>query len=297
MSERDDVLRTLSDAGIVRAIRWAFLSAAAGVAEDYRPGKGYDEGWCGYSRHTLLRDRLNRVFSLGTYYLPAGADARDNIDVVFEEIPESERTQFPFVAPGLVEGADLNGSPGWTYNDLRLLIASIPHDDIDDIAWQSRSATKQLVAGQPDPDRDLDTLLHRLAASGDRAAQELLAEYEAAQQLDMPTYFIGHGHDLVGGGRQRLLLGRPQLHAGAPWAWTHDLLTTPPPRTGGIEPPHASPDPSDAPDARVRLRRPVAGEGTGNDTPNAEGSSKHDPWPPTGTDGTIPGAPRRRTQA
>ncbi|GAA4684085.1 hypothetical protein [Nocardioides nanhaiensis] len=260
MSEQEAVVKALRRGRILDAIRWAYQSAAAGVADDFRPGKGYDEGWCGFSRHTLLRDRLNRVFSLGPYITPVGTDPRENLDILFEAIPESERATFPLIAPGLVEEADLNGSPGWKYKRMRLLIASIPHDDIDDITWQRRSATKQLVASQPDPDRDGDgtnTLLHRLAAAGDTGAKALLDAIEAAKPLDIPTYLIGHGHDLIGGGRRRLVLGRPQLQAREPWAWTENLLTTHPPTAGGLTPPATTPDPTQAPDAPVRLRRPA----------------------------------------
>lgn len=258
MSEQKTVIKTLKRGQILDAIRWAYMSASVGVAEDYRPGKGYDEGWCGYSRHTLLRDRLNRVFSLGAYVVPVGSDPRENLDILFETIPENERATFPFIEPGHVEAADLNGSPGWQYKGNRLLIASIPHDDIDNIAWARRSATKQLVASQPAPEADEETLLHRLAAEGDAGAQAIIDAYEAAKPLDMPTYFIGHGHDLIGGGRRRLLIGRPQLKANDPWAWTENLLTTPPPTSGGLKPPAPNPDPTQAPDAPVRLRRPAA---------------------------------------
>ncbi|GAA1531430.1 hypothetical protein [Nocardioides humi] len=255
MSEQDKVIGSLRRGRILDGVRWAFWSAAAGVAEDFRPGKGYDEGWCGFSRHTLLRDRLDRVFSLGPYFIQPDADPRENLDVLFEAIPEGERQTFPFIKPGSVDRADLNGSPGWRYKGRRLLIASIPHDDIDDIAWQRRSATKQLVASQPDPDVEQDSLLHRLAAEGDKAAQAMVAALEAATPLDIPTFLIGHGDDLIGSGRQRLIVGRPQLHAREPWAWIHNLLTTPPPTTGGLKPPATSPDPTQAPDAQVRLRQ------------------------------------------
>lgn len=258
MSEQKAVIETLRRGQILDAIRWAYESASAGVAEDYRLGKGYDEGWCGYSRHTLLRDRLNRVFSLGVYVVPVGSDPHENLDILFEAIPENERATFPFIEPGRVEAADLNGSPGWQYKGNRLLIASIPHDNIDDIAWGRRSATKQLVASQPEAESDEDTLFHGLAAEGDAGAQAIIDAYESAKPLDMPTYFIGHGHDLIGGGRQRLLVGRPQLKANDPWAWTENLLITPPPTSGGLKPPAPNPDRTQAPDAPVRLRRPAA---------------------------------------
>lgn len=265
-TEKAKVIGALQRGRVLDAVRWAFDSAAAGVAEDYRPGKGYDEGWCGFSRHTLLRDRLDRVFSLGTYIVPFGTDPHDNLDIVLETVPENERATFPFIAPGLVERADLNGSPGWRCGGYRLLIASIPHDDIDDISWQRRSSTKQLVASQPDPDADEESLLHRLAAGGDKGSQAILDALEAAKPLDIPTFLIGHGHDVIGGGRQRLIVGRPQLRAREPWAWTHNVLTTPPPKSAGLKVPASSPDPTQAPDAQVRLRRsasaPEAADGT-----------------------------------
>lgn len=256
--EKTKVIGALSRSRVLDAVRWAYDSAAAGVAEDYRPGKGYDEGWCGFSRHTLLRDRLDRAFSLGPYSVPVGTDPHDNLDIVFEAIPENERATFPFVSPGVVERADLNGSPGWRYGDYRLLIASIPHDDVDDISWQRRSSTKQLVASQPDPEADEESLLHRLAAAGDMGSQAILDALEVAKPLDIPTFIVGHGHDVIGGGRRRLIVGRPQLQAGEPWAWTHNLLSTPPPKSGGLKVPAANPDPTQAPDAQVRLRRSAA---------------------------------------
>lgn len=67
MSGRDDLVSTLDRAGVLVGIRWAYLSAAGRVLEDYSEAAGHDATWVGVTRFTLFRDRLDRVFSCRRY--------------------------------------------------------------------------------------------------------------------------------------------------------------------------------------------------------------------------------------
>lgn len=256
MDESTRTIRHFARNGVLDGVQWAFASAAAGVAQDFHPGKGYDEGWCGYSRHVLLKDRLNRVFSLGNYRLADGDEPTENLDVVFDQLSEEDIRSFPLIAPGLVDTSDLNGSPGWAVDGVRFLLSSMPGTDVHSIDWQGRSPTKQAVAAQSAPDRDLATLFHGVDGM-DRAANEIIRVHESGRELDIPTFLVAHGHDLVGGGSPQLWLGRPQLVPGEPWAWVESLLRRAPRPPRGSELPATTPDHSSVPDAVVRLRRPT----------------------------------------
>lgn len=102
MSERDDLVGALDRAGVLAGIRWAFLSAAGRVLEDYSEAAGHDATWVGVTRFTLFRDRLDRVFSCRRYAVAEGADGQLSLDILHAELTERDVKTFPKLDPELV---------------------------------------------------------------------------------------------------------------------------------------------------------------------------------------------------
>jgi len=90
MSKRDELVAELNDAGVLEAIRWAYLSATERVLADYSAAAGHDATWVGVSRFTLLRDRLDRVFSCGNYAVPDHIDGELSLDVLHAELADRD---------------------------------------------------------------------------------------------------------------------------------------------------------------------------------------------------------------
>lgn len=249
MSEKDEVIELLSAAQVLDGARWAYSSAAARTLDDYSEDAGYDAAWLGQTRHTLFRDRLDRVFSCGKYKLQAEADDSAGLDLVRAELSDREFHTMPRIPASVVKRADLNHSPGWQFEHLRMLLASCPFGKIDTLPWPQKSPTKQEIAGRRSVESDL-SLFDGLAPE---EIGGLLAMVDPA--IDLETYVIGHTLDPVSH-RRELVLGRPRLNRGGgdAWHWCVNLLATPPSGGSGllISTPPSGPD--TVPDAPVRLR-------------------------------------------
>ena len=245
---------TLSEGGVLGAIRWAFDSAASRVLDDYSEDAGHDAVWLGVTRFTLFRDRLDRVFSCGRYAVPAGADERTSLDVVRAELTADEIANMPMIPARAVARDDLSGSPGWSTEGLRFLVASVPPGkSVNNFSWTQASPTKQRVAQQQTADSDLQTLFDCLVPE----EQAELQTGEVSPTLDLRTLVVAHSLSVFSGKRE-LVLGRPRLNAGGgnAWHWTHDLLHVPPSHGGRLGPSVPGPTPPDVvPDAPVKLRR------------------------------------------
>ncbi|MFI8358829.1 hypothetical protein ACIGD1_01485 [Streptomyces sp. NPDC085612] len=268
MSEQQDALEDLEEAGVLAAMSWAAESAYARTMRDYDPDAGHDQGWVGYTAHGFLRDRQDRVFSCGKYAVSSPADALSGLDTVAAGLLPGEFKRMPRILPGAVRRANLNGSPGWRFRDWRWLQAAFPFGESNAIPWSQKSPTKRRVAAQhlPGPadqpmlpvDEDEAHLFE------DVMAATLLALDESADGLT--TLVLAHAVQKELGVRE-LFVGRSRLNkgGGAAWHWKHDLLKPPFGDYGrGAQP--VAPKPSggfDAvPDAAVRLRRHVL-EGDG----------------------------------
>jgi hypothetical protein len=254
VSEQQQVMMALGEAGVLGGIRWAYVSATDRVAEDYSEAAGHDATWAGMTRFTLLRDRLDRVFACGKYALASGGDNSVSQDLLHAELTERDIATMPHLDPDLVERADLNGSPGWAWQEWRWLLASCAYGKIEQLPWPQKSPTKQQVARQPNPEPPQPTLFEGLA-DGEIAGLELLGTHDA--QLDHRTLVVAHAQDIDHDEREAVV-GRPRLNAGGgqAWHWHHNLLAEPPSRGGrrrGDAP--SSPSTDSVPDAPVRLRR------------------------------------------
>lgn len=256
MSERDDLVGALDGAGVLAGIRWAFLSAADRVREDYSEAAGHDATWVGVTRFTLFRDRLDRVFSCRRYAVAEGADGQLSLDILHAELTERDVDTFPTLDPGVVVRSDLSGSPGWSHEGTRWLLASSAFSKLDELPWPQKSNTKQRVAQQPTDEPNEPTLFDHLTSE----EQAGLATLMACSKLDLHTLVVGHALDAEHGGRE-LVIGQPRLNAGggSAWFWKHNLLQVPPSDGGRLRPRAPAPvGPDSTPDAPVKLRRPAA---------------------------------------
>lgn len=255
MSEREDVIASFEESGVLSGIRWAFVSATGRVFGDYSEPAGLDATWVGITRFTLFRDRLDRAFACGRYAVRDGADAGLSLDVLQAELTERDIATLPRLAPDLVRRADLNGSPGWAWQGWRWLLASSAYGKVDELPWPQKSPTKQRVARQRNPDPNQASLFDDFADDEVPGLAALVAA--ATHQLDRETLVVAHSQDVDHDGRE-LVIGRARLNVGGgdAWHWRHDLLDVPPSQGGRGS--ITKPGPTGAetvPDAPVRLRR------------------------------------------
>ncbi|HLH82548.1 MAG TPA: hypothetical protein VKV38_04745 [Trebonia sp.] len=263
MGEQQEVIAELGAAGVLAGIRWAHASATRRALESYCEADGHDSAWLGNTRFTLFRDRLDRVFACERYAV-SGGDGLD-LDVLYAELAEQDLVTMPRLTPGLVRRCDLRGSAGWAYRDRRFLLASGEFGRLGTLPWPQRSLTKQLVAMQRTPGVRQPSLFEDLPRGEPGGVGEALGEalLAADRELDLVTYVVAHSLD-PGTGESELVFGRPRLNlgGGTAWHWREDLRTVPLPDTGRLGGGAPVPvDPTEVPDAPVRLRPIQAGLG------------------------------------
>ncbi|SFI97365.1 hypothetical protein SAMN05421835_102371 [Amycolatopsis sacchari] len=242
MSERDQALTTLRRRGVLDALVWAQRSAYGQVRQDYNPEGGHKQSWIGFSGHTYLIDRLDRVFQCGDYAAPRG-EGPIGRDVLAAGITDEDFRTMPHLPAGTVVRHDFNGSPGWSADGWRWLLTSYRFGEVHRIRWPEHRKTKQLVARQPHDDGGLFPLTTLTTVPV------------------QPTLILAHAMDPETV-ESELFLGRSRWNpdGGDAWVWCEDLLAQPPARTTWSEPhlPIAAADPT-VPDADVALRRAVGG--------------------------------------
>lgn len=251
MKQQNDVIEALRSAGILGAIQWAYTSALDRTLADYSEDAGYDVTLLGMMRHTLFRDRLDRVFSCGRYELAEDADPSSGLDVLFAELTDRDRRTMPTLDPGLVHHAPLNGSPGWRFDDLRLMTTSCEYGKIWSLPWSEKSETKQRVARQADWEN------HPSLFDDSEAADFEWLFPRKGEPLDLDTFVMAHTLEVIGRDSE-LVVGSPLMNidGGKAWRWIEELGHTPPstdrPRFGQS----AGPMPTETVrDANVRLKK------------------------------------------
>lgn len=253
MSEMDEVVAGMRDAGLLDGMRWAYLSATGRVLDDYAEAAGHDPVWLGITRFVLYRDRLDRVFSCGKYGVPQGSTPDAGRDVLHAELTADDVRSMPDLAPDLVSRADLNGSPGWSWGPWRWLLASAAVGGVLDLHWAQTSATKQQIARREEPDPAQGSLFDLPEPDG-------VAGPEGVQRADdLETLVIAHAQDMVSL-TVEAVLGRPRFNAGggSAWHWNYNVLSTASSNNRGTRLDPAPVMPPLVPDAPVRLRQPGA---------------------------------------
>jgi hypothetical protein len=258
MTERDEILGHFEDAGILNGIRWAYRSAARQVSEDFSEESGHTAGWVGNTRYVLFGDRLDRVFSCGRYALNENVPPGEGRDIVFAALTQDEIETLPMINPGVVRRSNLNHSIGWSFGDVRWLLASGPYAKLDAIRWDRRSRTKELVAQQRNIDPNQASLFEDLPEESTAKWVDAVTSPELAD-LDQLTLVLGHSQDIMTW-RSELGIGIPRLAkgTGSAWNWFENLLTAPPTKGGSrlVQPATPSGDEGvSEPDAPVKLRR------------------------------------------
>ncbi len=257
MSEQEDAVEALGDNGVLAALAWACGSARHQTLQSYDPETGHDQAWIGTNMFTILKDRLNRVFSLGRFTIGVDADPADSADLLAQGLATGEFERMPHLSPDLVIRDDLNGSPGWLSQGWRILLQSYGGMDIDEIMWAQRSKTKRRVAAQPRADEPmLDLPEFHMAA-------DVLADLSKREPSDEPvvTLVLAYAIDAVTG-VSAFYLGHPRLNfgGGEPWHWRVPIEDSGQGGTGrGLRPGGPADQPSNpVEDAEVRLRPRVA---------------------------------------
>lgn len=256
VNEKNKVIGYLRDAGVLDAIRWAYDSALSRTLADYSEDAGHDSTLLGVMRHTLFRDRLDRVFSCGKYQVPDDAEPDSGLAALFAELPDKDIATMPRLDPGLVRSSPLNGSPAWRLEDLRILMTSCDFGKTDTLPWGEKSETKQRVAKQHQWDGHPSLFDDTNLLDGD-----WILPY-AGQLLDLESFVVAHTLDAVSQ-KSELVIGSPRLNldGGEAWHWRENLGQVPP-TTGGrrFDQPHAPAPDTEIADAPVRLRRAVSEE-------------------------------------
>jgi len=264
MSEQDDVISDLRSNGVLAGIAWAWSSTRRQTLQSYDPDTGHDQGWLGYNAFKVLVDRLNRVFSLERFMVPADTDPALGTDLLAQGLGPGEFDRMPQLPPGTVVRDDLNYSPGWRSGGWRILLQSFGGLDVDEIPWPQKSRTKQRVANQPAPDQlTLPPEVLQLPM-----AMDVLADLSTLPTADMTivTLVGAYSIDAVTGD-SALYLGHPRLNSrgGDAWHWralVQDGTDAGPGRGMPTSKPSGTPS-SPVPDAPVRLRRPAEGTADG----------------------------------
>lgn len=253
MSEQQDVVVELSEAGVLPGVRWAYVSATSRTLEMYSEADGHDIPWLGNTRFTYFRDRLDRVFACERYAVRPQGEGTD-LDQLYAELSAEDISSMPRLDPALVVRSNLNGSPGWACGSRRVLLASGAFGKLDQMPWPQKSPTKQRVARQPNPEPAQPSLFEGFA---EEEVGGLEFALRAANQLDMTTFVLAHALDALSQ-QKELVIGRPRLNSGGgqAWHWRHDVLSAPPADGGRrLDDAPRPTGPDSVPDAPVRIRR------------------------------------------
>ncbi|MGC5013135.1 hypothetical protein ACLQ2R_20450 [Streptosporangium sp. DT93] len=255
MTEKDDALGDLGDAAVLKALCWAWDSAAKQALDSYEPTTGHDQGWVGYTAWKFFTDRLDRVFSCERFFVHPDDPFESGGDLVAEGLLSGEYKAMPRLTPGLVVRDDLHGSPGWRYKEWRFLLQSFGGKDVDSIPWPQARPTKRAVAAQPYPDEMVLPGFEQLMAI-DVLADVFNASTNDFTVVTLVAAWAIDAHTKV----SALHLGRPRYNrkGSEAWHWRVELRNGPPEGRQSREPisttPPKTPPPQDARDVEVTLR-------------------------------------------
>lgn len=273
MFEQEQVLNEFGVAGVTAALLWATRSAHARASHDFDPETGHNQTVLGTTAHTLLTDRLDRVFRCESYMAASLVHDLDNLDLLIAGLTQADVLGMPKVTHGAVVRANLNGSPGWRLGDYQWFLSAYSYGQVDHIPWNRKSPTKQRVAAQMGR-------LHpgqlMIAGSFDEPVdfvQIATIEELLAADPDQPTTRLVLAHSVEPStGLSEVYLGRPRRNVGGgpSWVWRVPLIGDDDEGDAlGGRPYGPAPRPrdrDDVADAPVRLRPRSDDEATGRDT-------------------------------
>jgi hypothetical protein len=253
MSEQDDAITEFRASGVLAGLAWAWGSARRQTLQSFEPDTGHDQGWIGYNTFTVLKDRLDRAFTLGRFAIRADMDPALGMDILAQGLAPGEFERMPQLPTGAVIRDDLNRSPGWRSLGWRMLLQSYGGLDIDHIPWPQKSWTKRRVASQPTPDQP--TLFDDLELP---MAMDVLADLSVQSPADrvIVTLVGAYAIDAITG-ESAFYIGRPCLNhrGGEAWHWRVMLDSdSHGPERGLPATTPGGPPINEVPDAPVRLR-------------------------------------------
>lgn len=265
MSEREEVLQALEEAGIIDLFEWVGQTASWRLLQDFDEDAGHDQAVIGTLGYKYLLNLFDRASGSGRFALPEGAAPEEGLDSVRSGVTQEAFESMPRFEPGSIIQSNFNGSPGWAHSGIRWLLQSYRFGKIDKIAWTKKSETKRRVARFPFF-QDSDALL----TYADFGLNE--EDFPTDLGFEGKTLVLAHAFDRTTGAYE-MYLGRSRDSGGRgenPWYWRYlvasggsdgDLR-----EVGGVFPDlPGKPASAQAEDLKVRLR---AKPGTKSTTQN-----------------------------
>jgi hypothetical protein len=218
MMEHEDLREDLTANQVLAGIAWAVAATQRRLLQDAEGEPAYKQTWIGQTAHSLMCDRLDRVFSCGDYAHESGQH-EVGLDVLHAGLNRQEIETMPRVAPGTVTRDDLNGSPGWLCGQWRWLMSSFLPFEVEAIKWAVKRPTKQRVAQQ--------------ALGRGTVPHEVLPLFEMEAAAFAPaadgitTLVLVHAFDVQQGSSESYL-GRSQYNprGESPWHWKEPISAT-----------------------------------------------------------------------
>lgn len=216
MSEQEEVLQALEEAGVVDLFEWVGQTASWRLLQDFDEDAGHDQAVIGTLGYKYLINLFDRASGSGRFALPEGAAAEDGLDLVRAGVTQEAFEAMPRFEPGSIFRSNFNGSPGWAQDGIRWLLQSYRFGKIDKIAWTKKSDTKRRVAQYPFF-QDSDALL----TYADFGLDE--EDFPSDLGFEGKTLVLAHSFDRATGAYE-IYLGRSRDSGGRgenPWYWRY----------------------------------------------------------------------------
>lgn len=262
MTAEDDALAALQASGLLDVLKWGAPVAFAATDQLYDEDQGHDQGVVGYLNFKHFKDLIDRATANGRFKLGEGLESLGG-DVLERGITPEAFSAMPNLPADAVARRDFKQSPGWAIEGYRVLLQSYPFGKVDEIKWGQRSTAKKRVADQffddgnalfSPEDFGLETI-PGIPDDDDFEGVTLIAAHAFNPTTKQYELYIGQSKNPVSADDECWYWKEPLLSGGAPIGGT-GLPVAPQMPTGG-----ASTDVEDVP---VRIKRTVAGEGSGS---------------------------------
>jgi hypothetical protein len=261
MTAEDDAIASLRDSKVLDVLTWAAPAAFSATDQIYDEDAGHDQGVVGYLNFKHLKDLMDRATSNGRFVLGEDVDGTGS-DVLERGITPEVFRSMPSLSPEAIIRSDYRQSPGWAAEGYRVLLQSYIFGGIDNIKWVQRSDAKRQVASQhfigentlfDDADFGLESI-PGIPDDDDFTGVTLVAAHAFNPTTKQFELHIGQSKN-------------PAHPEDSCWHWCQLLLSGGTP-LGGASMAARPALPGDAAstdvdDIVVRIKRPLAGEGSG----------------------------------